>query len=449
MSKTAVIVALLVAVVLGVAALVLLKEKAQPAKTGSLLTFDPAAVTEIRMDLSDGSSQSVRRAAGGWTVVLSGPGQPDRSWPAAETQVHSALRIFAALAPEQPADGSIGKPAGTLTIKSGDAFQVLKIGDQRLAGRVLVESNRAAWVDADLAEMLITTGIRAWRNRAALPGVGPDASRVSIQGHTGAALTLARVQGKWFIREPIAEPADPDAIARLFGVLAAARIEDFCDAGPPTATGLDKPVARLTIETDSRDPSGKASTVRHSLVVGQAADIALKNVVARLERAGSDRDYAETFILAGEQLAAIKTDAALYLSKRPVSGEAAEIGQVSLAMPRVASPCDRQAYRRTLEGWEHQCGDAAWGPALVANVQPLTALLELLTTANPEKIMLRVNGSDPETAVKVELASLGGAPIGRVAVVIDSAKLVVLTEKVRREYATGVGAAVAEWLGQK
>jgi hypothetical protein len=458
MSRTAVIVALLVAIGLGIAAIFLTDGKKNPPVTGPLLAFDPSHVDEMRVTFPDGTFQAVHRdAAGEWRVVLGGSGQPSRAWPAAETQVHSALRIFSSLTPDRSGEGSFQKPAGTLTVSGGSKDpQSLRISDQRLAGKVLIESDgppkRSGWIDTQIADMLIKTGIQAWRNAAALPGLGPEASRVTIKAHTGTTLTLARIQGKWALREPVSEPADADAVNHLFQTLAAARITDFCDKGPPSVTGLDNPIAMLTVESDFRDPAGgAASTVKQSLTVGQAADIAGKTVVVRLDQAvqgtGIPADnYSEVVIASAEHLAAINTDPMAYISKQAVQTPAAEIGKVVIKRQNVEPAMT--TFSRSLDGWEVAEGDAKSAAATVADTAMLSALLDLLSTTPCEKASLR-EGTAESPVASIDILSLGGTPVGSVGVAIQGTKLSLLNEKVRREYAAAAVKGVAEWLGRR
>lgn len=449
MSKTAVIVALLIAICLGAAALWLTGGRAPVVPSGPLLTLDPSTVSEVKLTMPDGSSQAVVRDASEWRVVLTAADKSSRSWPAAQQQVFAALRIFAELKPDREGSGSLTKIAGTLSIASGAGVQTLRISDQRLAGSVLVESRSGpVWVDANVSEMLVATGIKAWRDIAAIPGVSTDIARIAISSDTGASLSLARVQGKWYVREPIAEAADPEGVARLVSILGAARVREFCDAGVPAQANFDKPVATLAVETDTRDSGGKAATIRQSITVGPAADVGNRSVYAKLERSGAGAgDYSEVCIVDREQLAAIPTDPTLLISRQAVRVEAADVGQVSIAAAN--GECKERSYRRTVEGWDVRCGGSEWTGIRVDDAKSLRSLLELLTAKAPDKVMLRKDQPALAPVASIQLQTAGGGPISAVTIGVEGTKLLIDTDHVRRLYTDSAAVELAAWLGQK
>lgn len=449
MSRTAVIVAVLVMLILGGVAYFLTRP-APAAPTGPLFTFDPAAASELRVEFQNGQVQSVKRLASGeWQVTIAKSGQPARSWPASTTQVHSALRLLSSITTDRPAEGDFKDPEATLKVVAGSTPS-LTFSKQRLAGRVLVQGadKRIGWVDAQLADMLVTTGPQAWRNAAALPGVGTDASRISLEAHNGAKLKLARTQGKWGLREPFAEPVNSDQVAKLLQVLNSVRITDFCDSGPPPASGLDKPMASLAVELDSRDAAGVSTTTRYALIVGQAADIAGKTVVARLEKAvGKDQVYSEVMIVSGDELAAINSDPISYLNRQAVDTPASDLGQLTVTRFPGTADATVTKYVRSPNGWDEERPTGKVTVPL-AETKAIAAMLELLSTTAAESLSLSKESPD-KPAAAIELASAGGTPIGSVSITIQGTKLIVTGTRIQRDYAAGVGAAVAEWLGRR
>jgi len=302
-------------------------------------------------------------------------------------------------------------------------------------------------VDANVAEMLITTGIQAWRDPAAFPGLGTSASSVVISG-TKSSLSLGRTQGNWGVLTPIREAADPEAVARLFAILNSVRIVDFRDIGPPSHTGLDSPAAmlRLSSGSPSAAPGGDEQHEGYwYLIVGAAAGIADNTFVAEL---GHGKNRGQVVIVAGEQLAAISTDPLHYVSRQALRVEPAEIGHIAVTSPSTQLPCKRGEFRRTLEGWEARCDQGEWKPAMKADVQAVEALIELCTSTIPER--MEVCGTQELAATSmIEVGTAGGTPLGSLSILIDGTRLTIMSEHVLRGYAAGVGGTVAEWLGRR
>lgn len=453
MSRTAVIVALLIVLVLGCVALfVTSKGSPPPAATGPLLVFDPAKVTELRMDYPDGTFQSVQRdPAFDWKVVLGAAGRPARTWPAAVVQAQSALRLLGNLTADRPGDGSISKPAGTLRIVSSDGTRcTLAFGEQRLGGKVLVEANsptkRMAWIDAQMADMLVTTGPQAWRSAVALPGIGAEASRITMKAQGGNAISLGRVQGKWALREPVAAPADAEEINKLVATLGKVQIVDFCDKGGPVQTGLENPTATLVVETDGRDASGAMTTIKQTLTVGQAADMAGQTMVARLERTatGKGAGYTLVVIVAGEGLAAINTNPAAYVSKRAIQVGVEDVGQIE----ENPDPDHLTTHKRLVDGWQSIFTEGRYNPTSAADVQRIGALLDLLAVTPAETVAIE----SPPVSAKltwIRLQTLGGDLLAEVALQAKDSRITVYSDGMKRVYPVGAGKIVADALPSK
>ncbi len=423
MSKTGVIVALLVAIVLAAAALLVGgRGRGQASPMGPLLAFDPARVAELRVTRSDGRFEAVRRGEPGmWDVVLGGVGE-ERAWPADPARMRAALRILSTIESDQDADHNAAVEPGAaqvlLTLDDGSSRSI-RISSRNLAGKVLLEvstgpskQTRSAWVNNEVGEMLIGTGPREWRDRAALPGLGPDVVRISLKGAAGT-VSLARIQGRWGLREPVQEAAEPEAVAKLLSALGNVQVMDFLDDGvaSPERTGLDKPVAELTIESDQRDADGKNHTLTRSLRVGQQADIAGKAVFARLESGSSPR----VVQVAADALSSLTTDPGAYVSRRAVQAPAADIGGIRIDP---ASGTARR-FERGIEGWM-EVGDAG-AKTRVGNADAagIEAFLTLVSQTPADVIGIGEawpvawNPAGRKLAT-VSLSSQGGVPITQV-----------------------------------
>jgi hypothetical protein len=458
MSRSGVLIAILVAIALAAASLILLRSPPRaPGPTGPLLAFDPALVREIRFQRPGRAPESAQRLAPGEWVIVLGDQPP---WPAAPERIRAALRILSNLEPRRAAESgaSLEGQTATLTIGlDGGAAQSLRLAPRSLGGLALAQADggegkpaRVAWVDASLADMVAGTGMAPWREERAFADVGPDLARIFLQGGAdGTTIELARLQGRWVVRQPVADTADPQAILRLIGKLGAVRIVDFLDAGPPTAgTGLDSPRATLRVESDSRDPAdpARSTTTSRTLAAGRESEVGGRNIYARLlyetlshaptqapARAAGDPPLpaplqaARPLIITGEPLAAITMDPVAYLSPVANPVPASEVGQVRItpSSPSAATP---RTFERTLDGWK--AGDLPLSPA---DADFLRSILALLTQARAAAITL--DAPSPLPLVTIELATLGGTPLGAASIsATEDGSLILQTGRISRRF---------------
>lgn len=455
MSKVGVIVALLIAVLLAAAALFLTGKPPKAAQSGPLLDFEPAKATEVRIARPDGGYDAIRRGRnpGDWSVILAPQGQESAPWPAAAAQVRAVLRILSTLTPDQPAEAGITiEDPRTVTVSlEGGEKRELQISPRALAGRVVARSgDRAGLVGADVGQML-AAGPREWRDPSALPGIGPDIARITLKG-TNGTVALGRVQGRWGVREPVAEPADRDAISKLLAALQGVRITNFLDDGPPGQTGLEQPVAQLTIESDSRDGEGAIQTTRTSLAAGQAAELGAKTVFAHLERSDGTADpYSRTVIASGEELARISTDPAAYLSRSSVHAPAADIAGL-----RITAAERTRTFQRSLDGWRVAQPGSDAVPAAKADQDAITAALTLLTTTPAEAVGVSDEwpkqwGDAPRPIATIEALGPAGESIAATEALLAPStppQFVIRSGRVWRRYAAEAGKPVAAWLAR-
>jgi hypothetical protein len=453
MSRTGVIVALVITIALAAVALVVLRSPPQPsAHAGPLLKFEPAALAEIAVTPRPGETQRARRISSAqWVIEL--PGQPP--WPASPERIRAAIRILSTLEAVRPADRHdtpiTGMAELRLTLDGGRDHTML-IEPRAIGGAVLVstaidDQRRTAWADSAIADMLITTGLAPWRDTSAMGAIGAEVSRARVEG-THGTLELARVRGRWGLTAPIAEIAEPDAVARLFSLVAQTRVLDFLDAGPPGATGLDAPVATLTLEHEQRSPDDPAAVTTHTrtLHVGRTADVAGKTVFARLSgqsisAAGAAEPWSRTVILDGKPLADISTDAATYIARRATQAAAADVGEILISAPG-APP---RPFRRTLDGWT-RVEDGRAIPVGPDDLAGIRALLDILTQRSADSVSLRTPDNAVELA-SVQLHTLGGDPIADFAFAgAKAAPVAIRAGQVWRLYSAPGADRLHQWL---
>jgi hypothetical protein len=248
------------------------------------------------------------------------------------------------------------------------------------------------------------------------------------------------VQGRWALREPVQEPAEPDAVARLSTALGGVLVTDYLDAGAPEKTGVEVPAAEVVVEADVRSADGSARVMRQVVRVGRAADLSGKGVYAAVERAGAMR----TVVLSSAALDAINPDPAAYVARRALGGAAADVGKLTVTVAGGAA----RPFQRTLDGWT-AAGDSAGRE----DVQGIEAALKLLTEEKAQTVAIAdewPGGFAPRGSIALE--SAGGTPMGMVEIGVVTAGgkecPAVRGGKVWRIYGEGLGRQVLEWIAR-
>ncbi len=475
-------ISLILAVALCGAAYLLLARRDPPPPAGPLLAFQPSQVvaliverpapgagTEGAYRLGDGSEWEIR-----WSP---GDGGDPRSWPASPTPVRAALRILSTLAAAAEADAGVKPDAAAARVSlllDDKTERVLRLGSQPMAGRVLVEvidpppgparpargAGRVCWVDSGISDALVGTGLRAWRDRTAFPNIGVDVSRITLRG-AGGTLALARVAGKWALREPVSAPADEQAVRTLLAGLASIQIADFGDAGLRAPAQAAPPLAALVLESDVREPVGDVFVTRTTIRDAEFASIAglaSDQVLVRLRRRTESRQidgsggggapetagYAFTVPLA--DVSGLAATPESYLSRIAAASAPGDVGQLVIRRADAS-----RTFVRTIDGWAEARDGETPLPLAPEDRIGLEALLKLLCETRAEGVSLAQPGGW-SGARTIELRSLGGQPLGSVEAGVVSADggevLALYTQPVWRTYSSPAATGTLRWLNQ-
>lgn len=389
MSTRTVVIWLLIAIGMGVAAIVLMRGGGgnAPAHSDSavaipagerVLAFSPGDMTRIVIEQSDSDTprQVLERSTDAktplstdseWRLTIE-PSLPGGfsppPWPLESAQMQPLLRILSETrSVAAPAAGaSLGQHPVIVRMTIRDQATTLKLAERTLAGSGLIEiettpltaekagepkpSIRRAIVDDKLHAVFTQPGPRAWRVRAPAASIASEASRITLN-NTKQKLILAKVDGRWAMREPIVAPVDPGAVQRLIGQLARITVADFLDTGANGSTGLERPIAQLTIEVDRRTlPPGATepviSTDSFSITIGGPADASNSRLFASI-------NDERTVLLDAHTLQPLSTDAVIYVWPYPTRVAASDVGRVDLASagvpPLPPGPSDRTLRR--------------------------------------------------------------------------------------------------------
>lgn len=447
MSTKAVIIALVIALCLGIGAYLVLqpapKPKAAPDAFASgerVCSLDPARVQSIEVAPAQGSLMTLQRSGDGqWALAVArqstrGAG----AWPLEEGRVPNLLRVMDKLqALDTPqANATMGPDAMRVTVRTDDGksttfllssrtltgrglLKVIDGGAGKSVAELIAGPGKLAVVDDSIHRVFREPGPLGWRDTTALRGVGPDVTRITAENNE-LKLKLGRIQGAWALQEPVSAPADVSQVAKLVATLSGLRITDFLDDGAPQddITGLDAPIARVTAETDRRSITDEKQTVStrtetQTLIVGKPADSAAKTRYARLGDKGS------VVVIAGEGLARELFDPIGYVSKKAAQTPVPDVGMLVIERVPVDTAADAAApappaplgrvFRRNLETWKEVSGasevtvDETMGKAVAD-------LLRFMTAENAASVSLQ-----PPTVWKEEgsivIGSLSGMPL--------------------------------------
>lgn len=437
MSSKPIVAALLVAIVLAVAVLgVVMYNRANAARgpliaapagvearavpIGDLvLPFDAGSVRSIELLPSDGRRQRLvfHPSSGQWTYQ-------ERNWPVEPDAVAAALALLkdarAQAVPTATSAQGAGRTELVLRDAAGAELARYRLASRTLAGQGLLEALPAPGTSGPIRAAIVrsavherfnagflpwrqtllfptatrATGVTFWRQD---PDAAPDAQPVAAPDAKPAARTPRRITiagrgARWALTEPLAAPAEPEAVARTLSTLASLRVGRFIDSPWPTPAqaGLDAPRASLVLTLPPTVPD--SSPVQHTLRLGARADDAGRTLYASLD--GSDAIFVVDAALI-EQLPVLPEP---FIARASLDAEPADIRALRLTVSGAASaePAPPPAFTRTPVGWA-ELTDAP-GAA-----EPATVLLSPQRAATVDEVAVFLTKA---AAVEVRSAAL-------------------------------------------
>lgn len=307
-----------------------------------IFAVEPASVTKLELDTSDGArARLVRAGEKDWKL------EAPLAYPADPQSVDSALRALeklqsTAVIEERPADlepFGLGAKKKTVDVYVGEAApQALSLG-----GPTPVGGGRYVELASDPKRLFVVSA-------ASLSGLEPPLlelrDRRLLRIGTGAADELVVRSGGvlvarakkgddgWQLVEPEAAPGDAERIRRVLDDLALARASAFEDAPKaPEAYGLAKPALEIEVHA-----AGAAET----LAIGEA------NGKTWVQRAGDP-----VLLEANERVrTGVPTSFFDYRAKRVLTLDAEAVHAVEIAFPAAG-----QSHRVTRDGEKWQAAE--------------------------------------------------------------------------------------------
>ncbi len=328
--------------------------------------IDPASIVAIMRSSSDDPDQSVHRQIDRrWLYDMPGGG----TWPTDSQAIYTLLRTISETRAtgQTDANAKLTDDAVTMHFIRADKSSVeLRAARTAIGGNRMIQVvnpdgiSRTALVSARFANTLIETGPAQWRLHQAIPGMGRDISRVMLANHE-SQLSLARTEGQWVLREPLAAPGDRVAIETLLDELAQIEVVQFFDAEDAPAldaAGLVTPSLMITVERDMRtfDATDESSdraqinTLRRTLAIGSLFDPADRTFFARAGDDDASGTHTELLLVRLSESGMNNIlDPLHYVSRSPMTNPPT---LVQLMVIRHAETATEQQYRRGLDGWE-------------------------------------------------------------------------------------------------
>lgn len=417
MPKKPVIIALSAAIIIVVASMWLLRTPSASATTGPqpVLDADAASIVAFETTGQDGGTARIERTLVGWQLL----GENGPPWAVQDGRARAAARILADLEGRLVEDpGELPPVASTLTITDARGRRMSLglrepvVGGRRIVDRIDADGTMQQFsINVQLYEMFAQTGLAAWRDEGLLGALPGRPARVELTRGT-SRIELARVEGRWSLRAPVATRASEDAIDGLLQAVARLRVERFNEPSPALFEGPE-PVA-ITIEADTsvpgEDPARPVRTTeRVILTLHGPADTGGRLTLVGVSRERHERRAGASTQALGttyvaidlEPLQQITLEARGFVATTALQGDASLIAGLKLS--------DR-AYTRTAEGWAEGetplPADRAAALDAIAAMLTSTAMSGVELTETPQPLG---RASRP---VSVRATTISGEPLG-------------------------------------
>lgn len=405
-SRTAVIVSLVIALALACAVLLTNPRPTEGSRASSELLMDvpPERITGVTIAWPDGSGWAFERlsVAEGWRAVRLGTTTP--VWLGESRAVGGFVKLLAQTR-TKPMSGTLTRGATIgLTIKDGDP-RTIELGGEALGGTVAARvrtgaAARDVSLPGDLAELVKPAGVAEWRStRLFVADLGEPSEVALTMG--GRSLTVARSGTGWQLAPggPAERSLAEDWLKAVQSLSAKSLVER---AGDAVTTGLGGGES-IVVRTERRSIEG--SQVRRDVVVqelrlGVGADASggtrFAELTARLGPGGPVLWGPVLATLNASDLKGLSADPCTLASRRSVERSGADVARMTVKM---AGQPD-VTLTRSISGWTMEGGTDA-----VAWSARAEELLSLLTKERAAAVAPQGDGT---ALVHVELTGPGG-----------------------------------------
>lgn len=286
------------------------------------------------------------------------------------------------------------------------------VGGRRVIDRIDADGTMQRFsIDEPLYEAFAQTGLSAWRDEGLLGALPGRPARIELT-RGASTLELARVEGRWSLRAPVATRAGGDAVDGLLQAIARLRVERFGEPAPPLLDAAE-PVT-ITIEADTSTPGedparpmraterviltlhGPADTGGRLTLVGVTRERAERRADASVESLGT------TYVaLDLEPLQQVTLEARGFVATTALEGDASLVAGLRL---------DDREYTRTADGWAE--GEVALPTERAAALDAIAAMLTTTAMSGVELTETPQPLGRASRPVTVNATTISGDPLG-------------------------------------
>jgi len=410
-SPRAAIIALIICIGLAVGAWwVRSRPSPMPPPVPTSVPFEREALRSLSLFKAGSETRLIERSeAGQWILRTS------VSWPIEPVRIRAAAGLIEQLLKESAVDNTEFASSTRIVVEdlSGNAF-IIELADDIVGGRVFARiltpgdaKPTVRITKADFASVFSPQGLDAWRSPSVFTVLDEPPLRINLRSAT-ASTAIRRNLGRWGIERSPTVPADPERVKETLASLASLAIERFAGAGDPMGSGLQTPVASIVIETSVRGgPDEPRRSIIQTLDIGSSADAAGRTVSARMVATWRDTGDViwgpQLFTISAEQVVALKSDPAWFVSRLAMELPAADIIGIHLSVSKAETGRSEVEWERTLAGWTvgNSTSDdaAAFAPGIIDWLKTPALVASFTAPMDVERIAILTPRSQGQAGV--------------------------------------------------
>ncbi len=445
MSKIGLILWLVIALILGIAVLIVLnRQPTQSDQPNIILPIDPASVSTLTITTPQHQRRFIRTQSGLWMHQLVDKDQTISStWLTDSRRIRAALRLLNSTRGQPRTKGPSEAEHSSWTKvqiqrkQNNEDRVTLWISPKSLAGshhaRIQMQNpaeiDALITIDSNLASLFLNNAPALWLDAHALALLPEKTDVITIQTDN-QTLSLRQRGSRWQLDQPIQAAAEPVMVERLKLVLSHL-LSDTIQLKANHSLDLEPALeSSMKIQITANAPAftkAQGNAV-WTLTIGQATSLSAASVHAVSIVTDAERSTIlgpAHLTIERAALSAIELNPASYIAKKTSRLPRADVAWVELHHP-ANNPTDTLRINRQIQGWVSESDHAT-----DAIISRLGVLLMLVCDLPAETVHLD-NAAGFEPLVGIKLGGLSDT-------IIDTMKLGIWTDPVSSSSTSGKG----------